>query len=464
MPSPSSAAGPPRMSVFQAPRALIDWSVNQFITVPGRSAPLTFRAVPTASRRTRVAQIAAAVLVLAVVGVGAYLAITALTGDGVGGPAPQVAGEGQEPETAEELGFPAFATKNTTRVGGEDPTADAAGVALATFPSAGGVDHAAAVTLVPSSDWAAGIAASVLAADPSRTPLLLGESGEVPEETETAIEALDPEGSPETARAQLFRIGDVRAPEGLRAIDVAGGDPAKIADGVDRLRQRLTDQEPQHVLLASTEDPAFAMPAAAWAARSGDPVLFVERNSVPGSTIEALKRHEKAPVFLLGPDTVASEKVLKQVENVAPAVQRISAKDPVSSAIAFARYDAGSFGWNITDPGHGLVIASASRPLDAAAASPLSASGKWGPLLLTETADVVPTPLRGFLLDIKPGYRIDPTRAFYNHAWLIGDDTALSVAFQAQIDEVLELVRIETGLPAGEPRGGAPESEPKLKP
>jgi len=409
----------------------------------------------------RIALIAASVLLVAALAAGIYLlAIPALTDDGDGPPAPPVAVKDDEPEAAEELGFPAFATKNTTRVGGGDPTADAAGVALATYPSTGGVDRAAAVTLVPSTDWAAGIAASVLASDPIGTPLLLSDRDEVPEPTETAVDTLSPEGSPETADAQVFRIGEVRAPADLRATDVAGADPATIADGVDKLRQRLTDREPAHIVLVSSEDPAFAMPAAAWAARSGDPVLFVDRDRVPEPTIAALKRHEKASVFLLGPDTVASEKVLSEVENVAPAVQRVSGEEPVSNAIAFARFNGGSFGWNITDPGHGLTIASASRPLDAAAASPLSASGKWGPLLLTESADAVPAAMRGFLLDIKPGYSTDPTRAFYNHAWLIGDSSAMSVGFQAQIDDALELVQIETGL-VPQDRAGAPESQPR---
>ena len=53
--------------------------------------------------------------------------------------------------------------------------------------------------------------------------------------------------------------------------------------------------------------------------------------------------------------------------------------DPVENAIAFARYADGGFGWNINDPGHGFVIANADRPLDAAAAAPLSASGDLGP-------------------------------------------------------------------------------------
>ena len=410
----------------------------------------------------RLAWIAAGALILAGIGVGTFLVIRELGSDEDEAPAPPVAVDvPREPETAqaaEELGFPAFATKNTTRVGGADAIADAAGVALATFPSAGGVEGPAAVTVVESSDWAGGIAASVLVSDPVRAPVLISERDEVPDATETAIDALRPQGSGETSDAQAFRIGEARVPSDLRATDVSGGDPAELADAVDRLRQRLADSEPRHILLASTEDPAFAMPAAAWAARSGDPVLFVERNSVPEPTIDALKRHRDAAVFLLGPESVASEKVVKEVERVAPAVERISGQDPVTSAVAFARFDAGSFGWNITDPGHGLVIANAARPLDAAAASPLSASGKWGPLLVTESADVVPAALRGYLLDIKPGYLGDPTRAFYNHAWLIGDDSALSVSFQAQVDEALELGRIEEG---GEPAAGGAEREPR---
>jgi len=131
----------------------------------------------------------------------------------------------------------------------------------------------------------------------------------------------------------------------------------------------------------------------------------------------------------------------------------------VANAIAFARFEAGGFGWNITDPGHGLVIANTDEPLDAAAAASLSASGKWGPLLLTEDADAIPAELRGFLLDIKPGYLNDPTRAFYNHAWLIGDSGDLSVGFQAQVDDALELAQIQAAA-GSEPGAAEREANP----
>ena len=63
---------------------------------------------------------------------------------------------------------------------------------------------------------------------------------------------------------------------------------------------------------------------------------------------------------------------------------------------------------------------------------PLSASGTWGPLLVNDDPEKLAPALRGYLLDLKPGYTDDPTRALYNHLWLIGDPSAISVAFQAR--------------------------------
>jgi ell wall binding domain 2 (CWB2) len=389
------------------------------------------------------------VLGVALIAVGTVLAVRELGEDEESpAPAPQVVvEEGEEaPERPAELGFPAFATKNTTRVGGADAAADAAGVAVATFPSQGGVPGPPAVSLVGSDDWQSGIAASVLVSDPIGAPVLVTGTGDVPEATSDALASLRPEGSSETDDVQAFRIGETDVPGDLRTIDVEGANPAEVAVAVEQLRRRLTDADPQHVVLASADEPGFAMPAAAWAARSGDPVLFVQRDSIPAPTLETLRKYKDKPVYLLGPPSVISDAVLRQVKKVAPVASRVAGEDPVANAITFARFDDGTFGWNITDPGHGLVVANASRPLDAAAASPLSASGKWGPLLLTETADVVPSALRGYLLDIKPGYQTDPTRAIYNHAWLIGDTKVLSVSFQAQVDELLELIQIEEGL------------------
>jgi hypothetical protein len=345
-------------------------------------------------------------------------------------------------EAAEELGYPSFATNNTTRVGGSDPATTAAGVALAVFPSTTPAQRPAAVTLVDEADWQAAIAASVLMASPVKAPMLVTAGGDLPDPTSQALEALNPQGSKATGKAQVFSIGDAAAPDGLKATEVKPGEPAAVAASIAELRDKLFGGPPQHIVLAPEGDSAFAMPAAAWVARSGDPVLFTGTEKLPAATVSALKRHPQVPVYLLGPSSAISSDVFREVAKIDKRVRRVSGEDPVENAIALARYAGGGFGWNVNDPGHGFVVARSDSPLDAALAAPLSASGTWGPLLLTDDADTLPKALREYLLDVKPGYTTDPTRAFYNHVWVIGDQEAIDVNQQAEIDQLAELARI----------------------
>jgi hypothetical protein len=343
---------------------------------------------------------------------------------------------------AGELGFPTFATSNTTRIGGPDPVSNAAAAALAVFPSMTEKQRPVAVTLVGEEDWAGAVAAAVLMAEPIRAPLLYGEAEGVPGPTAEALGMLQPGGGAASGGSAVFAIGGVQVPEGLRASKVEAGNAAAEAAGIARLRDRIAGAPPQAILLASSSEPAFAAPAAAYAARSGDPVLFTEAEKLPEETVAALRRDEGVPVYALGPGSAISGKVLKEVEKIPTEVHRISGSNPVQAAISFARFGEGKFGWKVTDPGHGFVLARSDSPLEAAAAAPLSAAGTWGPLLLTDSADTLPSELRGYFLDVKPGYTTDPTRAFYNHVWIVGDASQISVEQQAEVNEVAELAKI----------------------
>jgi hypothetical protein len=389
--------------------------------------------------------IAAGVAVAVVaLGVGAFL-LASSGEEEPPAPAPTVVvRESATPERAEDLGFPAFATKNTTRIASSSPVATAAAAALAVYPSTGGTPGPAAVSLVDADDWPAGIAAATLVAAPIGAPVLLAEDGRLGELSESALAELAPEGAARTDGRQAFALGSAAGASDLDEFEIEGANAAELAAAVLRLRVRLAGK-PEHIVVASSDDPAYAMPAASWAARSGDPVLFVGRDTVPAATTKALERLEGTPVYVLGPAAAISARTLNDLERLAPTAERVAAEGAVANAIAFARFASGSFGWNINDPGHGFVIANASRPLDAAAAAPLSAAGTWGPLLLTEDAAAVPAELRGYLLDLKPGYVDDPTRALYNHLWVIGDPAAVSVEFQAQVDELAELAPVTSG-------------------
>jgi hypothetical protein len=357
---------------------------------------------------------------------------------------PQIGKAGDEPDAPQQLGFPTFATKNTIRVGGADPIADAAAVARAVFPGGGGAEsRPRAVVLADQRVWQAGLAAAVLMSRPLRAPLLLSDGGELPQASTDALAQLAPTGAPELGGAQVVRIGDAPAPGGYRSTTLTGEDPSTLAAAIDRLQSAAVGRPSRAVVIASADDPAFAMPAAGWAAKTGNPLLFVRRSTIPGPTFAALQTHRRPRIYLLAPPDVVDRAVERVLRGIGT-VTRISAPDPVRSAIAFARLRDGLDGWAIDDPGHGLVFANAARTLDAAAAAPLSATGTYGPLLLIEQADTLPLTLGQYLLDIQPGYTRDPARGVYNRAWLIGDESAISLPVQSRIDSLLEIAPIQT--------------------
>ena len=387
------------------------------------------------------------VLVLAVLAASAVLPASLAACGGRGGELtgteerPTVGASGDKGDAAGDLGFPGFATKNTTRVGGADPVADAAGIARAVYPGPSVRTRPRVVALVDARDWRNGVAAAVLASPPLRAPILLSNGADLPTASRDALAALAPTGSREAGNAQVIRVGAVPRPAGLRAAAIGGANPFALARAIDAYAATARGRTSDRVVIASADDPGYAMPAAAWAAKSGDPVLFVHRNSVPPDTRAALTGHSHPKIYVLGPPETISERVLAALSRLGR-VTRVGSGDAVRSSIDFARFVDGSFGWGVVDPGHGIVFARADRPLDAAAAALLSASGTYGPLVLLSNADRLDKPIDDYLLDIQPGYRKDPVRGVYNHGWLVGDDRAISLGVQSRIDSLLEITRV----------------------
>jgi hypothetical protein len=374
-------------------------------------------------------------------------ALAACGNSGGSGPGPIIGQKGNSEKAASQLGFPAFATKNTTRVGGSDPTADAAAVAQAVFPSQSSSTRPAAVALVDRKDWQGGVAGAVFMAPTTRAPTLLTDGGDLPKSSSQALGALDPGGIKKLDNAQVIRIGDVAKPGGRHSVQASGKNPYALAAAIDLLATKAAGRPSDRVVIASGEQSAYAMPAAGWAAKSGDPILYVRRDTIPNETLAALKRHQQPKIYVLGPPSAISDKTLGQLRKLGTTT-RIQGKDAVANAIAFARFVDGRFGWGVDNPGHGLVFVSPARPLDAAAAAPLSASGTYGPLLLLGDKGKLSNELISFLLDIQPGYDTDPVRGVYNHGWLIGDQKVISLGDQSRIDSLLEIAPA-SGSPAG---------------
>ena len=95
-------------------------------------------------------------------------------------------------------------------------------------------------------------------------------------------------------------------------------------------------------------------------------------------------------------------------------MNRIGAQGAAANSVTFAAYRdppcvknqpcahvPGSFGWAMRSPGHGYVLVNGNRPLDAAAAAPLSASGAYGPELVIDDPSKLPGSIVNFFLELR---------------------------------------------------------------
>lgn len=339
-------------------------------------------------------------------------------------------------------------TTNTTRLGGSTPVVDAAAVALAAYPGLTPATRPPLAVIVDDNDWPAALASSVLAGTPLRAPLLYSEGATLPQPTGMALQAMRPTGtnalgtapSGPTGPAQVLAVGNTPAPAGYLTRSIAAAEPAVMAVAIERLSSLLDGHSPHDLIVtAANGPPAMTMPAAGLSAQTGAPILFVQRSRIPRATAAELARLARASIYVVGPRTVVSQRVVRELRHFGP-VTRIDGSTPAANAIAVARFSNGSFGWGVLEPGHGLVFANSSRALDAPAAAPLSARGDYGPLLLLEGPEALSSELNGYLNDLQPGSPASgPVHGVYNRGWLIGDETAISATTQARLDTLLEL-------------------------
>ena len=373
-------------------------------------------------------------------------------------------------------GASGLATKNTTRLGGANPVADAAAVALATYPGLTPTTRPQAVVLVDDRDWPAALAASALASAPLRAPLLYSEGSTLPALSAQALAALKPTGWRGWAAPQVIEIGPAAAPTGYRTLRVAGdapngplnsagptsreaaaGIPAALAAQVERLVAVLQGGPSRRVIVVGADGPpALAMPAAGLAAESGAPVLPVDATGIPPATTRALAHLHRPAIYAVGSPAAVSHTVLVKLARFG-AVRRIYPTPGVTARLGRARAakirQTTRSPWRATPTGR-----SAGRWISPATAwCSHSPPARWTPpprrrcrqTATTRRCCYWNTPtrfrqaLREYLGDIKPAYsdtpEYQPVRGAYNHGWLIGDDEAITPTVQAELDAMLEI-------------------------
>lgn len=322
--------------------------------------------------------------------------------------------------------------KDSTRLANDDPAALGVAVSATLFPTGSDVVPGA-VVITPVETWQAGVAAVPLLRW-INGPLLLDDGSEA---IQSEVERLQPAGVNALDGATVIRIGLDQAPDAGAEVAVLAGSGAELAARVDELVERLTGAPHPNVLLVP-EDPGYALPAAYWAAQSGDALLF-GGNPLPEATRQALERRGgQARIYLIGPGL--------EVEGLSGygQVQQMGARDPVAAAVAIAKYhdQAAGVGWGIDGSRYfasrNFVLANQANPELAVAGLALGRFGKVGPLLWTERDRISPA-THQYLWKMKPLYFITPAEGRFNHLWVLGGLEQISYTVQGNADLTQEI-------------------------
>lgn len=179
--------------------------------------------------------------------------------------------------------------KNAVRVGGQTDAETYSNALQIAFPATRAENSPKSVINLPD-DWRVALAYTPLIARPNNAALLTTDA--------------------QNENKRLNARGNVAGET------ASGSDAAQIAASVDDRLAQTTGNLSQNVIIVSIDaDSRFALPAAAYSARTGTPVLFVGRDNVPTATISALqKRGNQAQIFVLGSTDIVSANIFDQLK------------------------------------------------------------------------------------------------------------------------------------------------------
>jgi hypothetical protein len=349
-------------------------------------------------------------------------------------------------------------TKNTSRILGNN----AEGISLATacmiWPATENDNRPKAVLIAPSESWQIQLAAVDLIHHPSDGPLLISSKENISEAVFSELSRLNPVGITDGITVITVGMSDNAGKQlrdrGYKIHEIKGDNPNKLAEDIDMYYSSISGELPNSVIVASSEQLEYALPAGNWIAHMPEPLLYVTKDNIPPETENALKKRKgNANIYLLGPASVVSNNIETQLQKYGK-VTRISGDTPYSNAIAFARFkdNKTDFGWGITMPGHGLLLVSKSQAKECISAAAFSHRGKHSPLLLTDSAKA-PQELLDYLKQLKPRFEKSPTEGPYNHLFIAGDNPWISQEQQGHLDHLIEI----------EPSNGKDGTSPKMK-
>jgi hypothetical protein len=408
------------------------------------------------------------------------------------------------PPPGEPTLVPTVATKTTTRLYGANPYQEAVSITQHVWPSAlpenapnennNDPDRPWALTLLTPDDPLTAITSTPLIHFPDDAPVLYVTKHGIPQVTLNEIKRLGDTGISRYHNVDAFLVGAAANPAvkrqlsslGLKYVSVTAPNIPALANTVDKLYGSIQNPDTgvpamgggttggggsYNVMIGSTSAYNYILPATHWVAHMASGLFWVNQNSVPSATIDALKRRGgQANIYLFGGPQQISQKVANQLSQYGRVV-RVSNNDNVAfnanptdtaadTALAFAKMwdPMGMVGWKITGPGHGFTLVNENDWQAAVASAPLSHLGFHAPLLMTDNANTLPSQLEGYYKSVAPSFTETPADGPYNMSYVIGNWKQITWPEQAHVDYISEmgnrrLWKTTTG-------GGYTDSEP----
>jgi hypothetical protein len=375
---------------------------------------------------------------------------------------------------------PTIGTKTTQRLYGANPFQEAVSVTQHIWTAAvpennpaennNDPDRPWGVTLITPNDPLTGITATPLIHFPDDAPILFVNRNGIPRITLNELKRLGDTGISRFNNVDAFLVG-AAANDGVKSqlkaigmkyVTVTGSDTPTLANNVDKLYGSIENPDfgvptmpgAEDVFVGSLDgkDWQYVLPATHFVAHMPVGLQWVHRDSIPGPTIDALKRRQgKARIYLFGGPNQISRSVAKQLYKYGEVI-RITNDDPVAfnappknspeaTALYFAKMwdPMGMVGWKITGPGHGFTLVNIDDWQGAVASAPLSHLGFHAPLLLTNNPTKLPSELEGYFASISPTYLNTPADGPYNMTYVIGSWKQVSWTEQARVDYISEM-------------------------
>ena len=323
--------------------------------------------------------------------------------------------------TSSQGGRSTWHLKNATRVGGlaDDQTERAALVAA--YPATRAENRPRRILEVPA-DWRIALAVTPLVARPHDAAIVI-----------------ESESAPDAASPVLFA--------GVLRERISATDPAALAADIDaRLHAGGHPPDRRVIVVAADADARWALPAGAYAARTGTSILFVARDHVPTPTLAALQRRGgEASIYALGRRDLFGPAVMTELRRHGT-VHAITAGDPVAAAVAFAEYRDAThdFGWGRRPTGTHrrasgtTILVAEDRWQDAIGAVHLARRGHSGPLVFIER-DRIPPVVDVHLWRQRPVFAATPAEGPFNQLWVVGSFDRIAFGPQAWADYSQEI-------------------------